>query len=244
MTIATAKAQISALLRDLNAAQGKARGYQDPNLSAEGLAAKSAELDAAARKDAAPRLEALRAEVAADVAAATTKGAAALPKFGEDAAAIARSQRAWDKARMRLDAGMSLRAVLANASIEEALAIKEWGPAWTEAQTYKAGAGRSGIPSAPDHAPLLRSVDTYLAELAGPDVVKALTAAHDAAGVGAYVNTYADYLGDVVADRRTSQNLIGVTVAAEHAEQLAHAGLPEQAPTGDTAPAAEGGAAE
>jgi len=238
-TIATAKAQKSALLKGLDAAHVKARGFVDPDLTPEGLERKRAELDAAAKAEFAPRFEQLRARVASAAETLTTQVSAQLPKFGDDAAAIARSQRAWDKARMRLDKGMSLRAVLANASIEEALAIREWGPAYTEAQQYKAPSiGEALNPGpAPDHGQLMRSVDTRLAELAGPDVVKALTAAHDAAGVAAFVAADADYLGAVIAGRPTSQSAIGAALSAHYAEANARAGLPAEYETSDNSPA-------
>jgi len=228
---------MSALLRGLAAAQAKARGFVDPGLSPEGLQSKRDKLDAAARAEFAPRLEALRAEVTSDVAAAATKGAAALPKFGSDAAAIAQSQRAWDKTRLRLDAGMPLHAVLAGADVETALAVREWGPAWIEAQTYRAAAGRgSGTPSIPDHAPLLRSVDTRLAELTGPTAVAALSAARVAAGVGAFVNVHADHLANVIGDSHISALSTGVALGAEYAEVAARDGLPEYE-TSDNSPA-------
>lgn len=240
-TVATAKAQLRDVNRALNAAQTKARGFQDPNLSTEGLAAKRAELDAAARAAAAPVLERLRTQVAGAAERLAGQAAAALPKIADDPAAIMRSQRAWDQARLRLDAGMSLRAVLANADTETALAIREWGPAYIEAKTYRTPSLAQGLAESPppDHSALLRSVDIRLAELTGPTAVAALAAAHEAAGVAAYVGVQGAYVGDVIADRRGGQNAIAAAIGAADAERLAIAGLPDQAPDGP-APGGDG----
>ena len=149
---------------------------------------------------------------------------------------------------MRLDAGMSLRAVLANASIEEALAVAEWGPAYTEAKAYRPptlGEALHPAGTAVDHGPLMRSVDARLADVAGPKAVAALAAAREANAVRVGVEVQGKYLDSVIAGTFTSTTPMAAAIDAHHAEQAARAGLPADTGTGDApttadAPATEG----
>ena len=238
--IASAKADLLDLERDLDAATERANTYTDPDLNANGLQARRAEMVATARKAAGPALEQLLAQV--DTAAETlaSQAAAQLPKFGDDPASIAQSQRAWDKVRLRLDKGVPLRDVLANAGVEEALALREWGPAWSEAAAYRPpGLSESMSPTpAPDHGPLHRSIDARLAALAGPTVVASLAAAHEAAAVAAGVEVTGKYLANVIAGVNGTSALSS-SVESHYAEQAARAGL-----AADNAPATEGVTAE
>ena len=244
--IASAKADLLSLHRSLDAALVAARSYTDPDLNANGLQARREQLAEAARKAAAPALEQLRAQVTSAAETLATQATAGLPKFGADAAAIARSQHKWDQVRMRLDAGMPMRDVLANADVETALAIQEWGPAYAEAKAYRPPTlGESmGDQKAPDHGPLMHSVDTRLAQLTGPDAVAALAASHNAVGVAAYFGPQMKHMDAVIAGINSGSTELSVSVESHYAEQEARAGLglPEQAPAAD-APATESGAA-
>lgn len=240
------KAQMQSLQQGLNTNLAQARSYADPSLSPEGLQAKRQELAAAARAAAAPPLAALRAEVSSEAQTAADALSAALPKAGIDANATARTAAKWTQVAMRLDAGMPLAQVLANADAETAHAIREYGPSWNEAKAYRSptiGDALSPAP-APDHGPLMRSVDARLADLAGPKAVAALSAANEAAGVGAYVGVYADHLANVIAGIAQNPIDIGVSLAAEDAEQLAiHGPGPADAPA-DAGAAADGAAGD
>lgn len=251
--IASAKADLLNLERNLTDALNKARAYTDPDLSNSGLQARREQLAKAAREAAGPALEQLRGQVTSAAETLATQAAAGLPKFGADPAAIARSQHKWDQVRMRLDAGMPMRDVLANADVETALAIREWGPAYNEAQTYRTPTiGESmGDQRVPDHGPLMHSVDTRLAELSGPDAVAALVASHNAVGVAAYIAPGAKHMDAVIAGINGGSTGMSAAIEAHYAEQEARAGLglPEQTPAADTegetaadaAPATEGG---
>lgn len=236
------KARLQVLTRGLNDALAQARGYTDASLSADGLAARREELTKAARAAAAPALEGLRAQASVDARLSAERAAAALPRPGTNADATAITAAKWAQASMILAAGKPLRDVLATADVATVHAIGEYGPSWEEARTYRApGIGEALHPGpAPDHSALRRSIDSRLAQLTGKAAVDALAAAHEAAGVEAFVNVHADYLAHVIAGL-PAQNPIGVALSAEYAEAAARDGLPEQSPAADTAPATEGG---
>lgn len=236
------KTQISAAQRALNDQLGKAGAYVDPGLSTDGLQAKRQELATAAKATAAPQVEGVQAQASVDARMAAERASGLLPKAGTNADSTARLAAKWQQASMILTAGKPLAQVLATADAETALAIREYGPSWNEAAAYRAPTlGEALNPGpAPDHSALLRSVDSRLAELTGPAAVAALAESRAAAGVEAFVNVYADHLGNVIAG--TAQNPIdtGVALAAEDAEQLAVNGAPDDA--GADAGAADAGA--
>lgn len=229
--LATAEADMSKIITRLRVARGDASVYQNADLTSVGLQARREEMDMAARRAAAAPLERLRAQVATDAAMLATQAADALPKHGSDAAATAITASKWEQIRMRLDAGMSLLAVLANADILTALAVREYGPSYLEAQQYRAPSGDEvygGDRPAPDHGPLMRSVDLRLAELTGPAAVAALAVAHDAAGIAALVAVAGTFVDEEVEGLRfetSAQRLSIMAYAAKDAERAARAGL-------------------
>lgn len=226
------KARLRTVQRGLEEALGKASGYQDPNLSPEGLQAKRTELAKAARAAAGPQLAALRAEVATAAQEAAGKASAALPKAGTDATGISVK---WAQVAMRLDAGMSLHDIVSRADVDTLHAIAEYAPSWVEAQSFKAGAGRGSRPqSTPDHTALRRSVDERLAQLTGKGAVSALADARSAAGEAAYLEVAGRRLDSLIDGRAPSSTMLAAAIEPEHAEQLAVNGIPEQSPTGDT----------
>jgi hypothetical protein len=247
--IASAKADLLTMHRNMDAALDKARAYQDPDegLNANGLQARREELAAAVRASVAPALAQLRAQVTAAAETLATQAAAGLPKEGDDPASIMRTQRAWDQARMQLDAGMSMRDIIERADAPTSFAIREWAPAYLDTQRHQAKASNGlMMPTpAPDHGPLMRTIDTRLAELTGPDTVAALAASHNAIGVAAYVEPGAKYLDSVITGGHSGQTALGSALESDFAEQEARAGLglPEHVPTDDAAPAAEGAVA-
>lgn len=239
-TIAGAHAAMRDVSRPLGTALGQAGAYLDANLSPEGLQVERERLAAAARAAAGPRLEQLRAQVLLAAQVLSRQAAAALPKAGTDANATAQTAARWQAALMILTAGKPLRDVLATADVATLHALAQYGPSWEEARTYRPPTlGEALNPGpAPDHGPLMRSVDARLAALAGPKAVAALAAAREANAVRAGIEVKGNHLAAVIAGTATRPDELSVALAAADAEQAAREGLSEQAPVSDTAPAA------
>lgn len=216
------KTELLDIRRGLDAATARANAYTDPNLTAEGLAARRAEMVATARQAAGPVLEQLRTAAARDAAAYAGRVQQELPQPGTDADSTARYAARWSALAPLLAAGKSLRDVLETADAETAHAVRAYGPAFNEAASYRPG--EPGL-SAPDHGPLLRAVDARLAALSGPDAVAALAAAHEAAAVAAGVEMAGKHMADLIAGTATGMSRMDASLAAHYAEQGARQGL-------------------
>lgn len=126
------------------------------------------------RNDRSADVEAFADELEADLATVTAWADSARPT-ANDPAALMRQQYAWDRVRLLAEKGKSLLATLADADLDTALAIREWGPTWLEAGTYP----RQELDVDPvpfDAAALLRAVDDRLMVVADPSVAEALQA--------------------------------------------------------------------
>lgn len=234
------KAQLLDIRRTLDAALVAARSYTDPDLTPAGLQSRREQLAATARQAAEPRLGALRADATREAATLAERAARLLPQLGTDADSTARTAAKWAQVSMILAAGKPLRDVLATADVATALAIREYGPSWQEAQSYQASnLGESMTGSAvPDHGPLHRSIDARLAKLiGGEDATNVLAAAHEAAAVAAGVEVAGKHMADVIAGTATGMSGMDASLAAHYAEQGARQSL--AADTGDTAPPAQ-----
>lgn len=221
------KAALRDLRNILDAASTSAYAFTDPGLNADGLSARRAEMVATARQAAGPQLAALRADATREAATLAERAAGLLPRLGTDADSTARTAAKWAQVSMILAAGKPLRDVLATADVATALAIREYGPSWQEAQSYRApslGGSMTG-PVVPDHGPLHRSIDARLAELTGEDATNALAAAREAAAVAAGVEVTGRHLAGVLAGTPTGTNALTASIEAHFAEQAARAGL-------------------
>ncbi|MBS45409.1 MAG: hypothetical protein CMH83_20005 [Nocardioides sp.] len=163
--LAQVRGQLTEVARQLNEDLGAANSYRDDYLSQAGLDAKRRELAGEARDRHQDSLEKLARAISYDVSIVRESVNSSRPAIGSDAAALMRSQMKWDQVRMRLQSGMPMTRVLATADTETALAIREWAPAWLEAQSYEVAPNGSGLADVPavDVDGLLRSVDDRLA---------------------------------------------------------------------------------
>jgi hypothetical protein len=186
--VAGARARLTDLNRTYQAALAAARAHQDPNLSPEGLANRQRELTEQVHRQHRGQFEQLRAQINSDVDTLRRWADSARPQVGTTPADLQRAQVAWDRVRMRLEAGMTLPQVLATATQDEALAVREWAPTWLEVNAFvahsKAGGPRAAF-EAPDPAAVMRSADARLAEINGGEVVQAFTALREAEAVAA-----------------------------------------------------------
>lgn len=90
----------------------------------------------------------------------------------------------WARIQMLLEAGKSMHQVISGATVEQLQAIREWGPTYQEAQTFKTMGGPNALGeelsrlaggqatgSYYDPAPLLNSVASRWAELSPKDAL-------------------------------------------------------------------------
>jgi hypothetical protein len=178
--LTTARQRLLDLQRGLDAALAAAGIFNDLDLTAEGLGNRRTQLEHEAREMFVPQIQELAAEVAEDVQTVKDHGAQLRPTAPSDAVGLQRAQQAWDRVRLRLDAGMSLPSIIAGADQETLLAIAE--PQWLEAEQFKAQPSERRLTGyrPPDFTWIGRLVDARLAELVGGDFAQALEAAKDA----------------------------------------------------------------
>lgn len=164
------KQRISRVNRDLQTAVANARGFQDPDLSPQGLANRREQLMEQARSKAAAELKQLGGERQRHEARVRAWAEPKRPKVADDPVQLQKLSMAWDRARAMLDAGRSIPQVLATATDPLVpLAIREWAPDYLRAST-PAPSGMDGLREEPDYSGLVRSADDRLAELHGGDV--------------------------------------------------------------------------
>lgn len=173
--------QIAALNRDLTTQLRQARVATVPGLTAEGLTTYRAQLAAQITAQYQPRIDQLRAAITSDTATVSQWAKEHRPALPEDAVGLQRTQARWDGVRMQLDAGISIRQIVAHADLEEAIAIREWAPAWIKASMFAGAApGLDGTHTRPDLDGFRRVVDSRIIELTGGEAHDALTAEREA----------------------------------------------------------------
>jgi len=140
------------------------------------------ELAQAVRDRFAPQLAQLQAQVKSDSETIEAFAAKERPTMGADAVALQKATMAWDGVKVRLDAGMNVREILAGADRDTVLAVAEWAPAWLEAKHYSGS--KRGLADGPYEPPNLdglhRSIDDRLAQVVSGDEALSLTLARDA----------------------------------------------------------------
>ncbi|WNB84531.1 hypothetical protein [Cellulomonas sp. ATA003] len=232
--VSTARSRLTELHKQLDDALHAARTHRDPNLSDEGLGNKQRELTQRAHDTIGPQIKQLQAQVHGDADTLRRWAEDARPKVGDDATSLMRHQVAWDRVRMRLEAGMPMQQILTTATREEALAIREWAPAWMDAQTYNAaqhGGLSAGLYSPPDTTGLMRSIDDRLAAIEGGQVAAAIAAAREAEVVVAGVEPIVRHLDTLAAGGQS--DALGAALESHYKAQEAAAGY--QDPTEDEA---------
>ena len=188
-TLGTAKDRAYKLLHDTQDALAKASTYKDPNLSAEGVTAKRAELKSTFRGAAKNEHTKLASEVthARQYLAEKAYEHTRLPK---DTATLMQAQMRWQQVQMRLESGQDIRKVLQTADESTALAIAEYAPAWIAAHDSippsmgdLVHAQITDTPPTPEEgiAAIQRLIYARLAETAADPALRELLAAETAA---------------------------------------------------------------
>ena len=144
-------------------AMSKARSFADPNLSAEALQRKRAELVTAEQDRYARERATIEADAKDRHATAGRAAGEARPKITDHAHVAAR----WAQLKPLLDSGRTVREVLAKTDVVGVQAIQDYAPSYFEAK-----AGRPGIGQEPVALPnIVRLADDRLIEL-DPDAAK------------------------------------------------------------------------
>lgn len=223
MSTKTIENEAAALKQTLQVDLSEAYRHDNPNLTPEGLAQKRSELAKAAQQRGGVVLAALRARMTAEATAVSERAAKVRPRV-DDPATI---QRKWDQARMRLDAGMSLRQVVATADADTLAAITEWAPTWLDVQAHLSQP--SGVEGAkPDTARTLaqlhNSIDERLLVIGDDGTRSAIEADREARSAAAVFEQHATHVGRLVAG--TASDPMAAAVAALYEGQAVGAGLP------------------
>lgn len=162
--------QASRAHRAYRAAIHKARSFADPDLNAETVQKRQADMQRAAEDQHARNLRTI--ETAARDSHATASGAAGeqRPKITDHTQVAAR----WVQIKLLLDSGRSVRQVLAKADVAGVQAIQEYAPSYFEAKTGIPGLGQEPT-TLPDIA---RLCDDRYIELGG-DAAQYITRERD-----------------------------------------------------------------
>lgn len=239
------RARLTDLGKQLRQDLAEAANVPDPeDLSPEGLAKQVAFRQDQVRRRLGGQITQVRSEIATDLDAVRRDADRVRPKVGDDALSLQRAQVKWDQVRMRLEAGMTIQNVLAGADRDTAMAIREWAPAWMEAQAFAVrpqDVTHLGH-QAPDPSALLRSIDARLAEVEGGQVAKSLSAlrAAEAAAAGAW--PVVEHLESVVHGADPSTGGLDAALASQFATQQAVAVYGSQDAEATEAVAADAGA--
>lgn len=135
-TLSAATTEAATLARQLGDALGRATTYRDDSLSETGLAAKRAELRTEFRAAGGNDLAALNGKVTAAAKYLAEQAVANLP-MPADAVGMMQLSNKWANVERLLNAGKDIRAILADADITTALAVREFGGAWIEASSFR-----------------------------------------------------------------------------------------------------------
>ncbi len=223
-TINTTKARLRATRQSLDNDLLAALTYADPDLTAQGVAKYRQQLAAQVRAKHKPVVDGLTAQItgsAQQLAAAAEK---LRPVVNwSDPASIQRAQAKWDQSRMRLDAGIRLEDVTANADLDTLAALAEWAPAWIDTQTRSTrpvglSGGLDPVPE-PSYAYLRALIDARAAQLLGEKAATAFTAAKDAEAIAAYAQPLLAHLQATIEGTPSSSSALEAALGAHYAEQ-------------------------
>lgn len=139
--LATARERLLQLRREADAELKTAASFKDdpnhPAFTPEGLQKHRDGLRAKVRAKYEPKVAELQSQIKADAKAAEEWFESNQPKLGDDPGKLMRAQSKWDQARGMLDAGASIREVIASADAETLVAIREWAPNYLTTQARK-----------------------------------------------------------------------------------------------------------
>ncbi len=135
-TLAGGTQAATKLARSLFDALGRAAVYRDPNLSDAGLESKRQELRAEFRAAGGNDLAALKAKLTDAGDYLRDQASTNLP-YPTDTVGMMQLSNRWANVERLLDAGKDIRSILGEADVTTALAIREFGGAWVEANSFR-----------------------------------------------------------------------------------------------------------
>lgn len=192
----------------------------DPNLTAEGQAARHAELRQQAEQRASATARQLRASVEQAANAVHARAAATKPTPAAGVEAMMGRQIGWNRTREMLDGGVPLHEVIGEATDPEVLhSMAEELPSYLRVKGY--------APEA--RTEVARTVDDQLAHAAGDKARTAHSAMREAEQHMTQLGPLLDHVDQVAAGRARPENGM---VAAKRAE---YAARQQAAPTGGVA---------
>lgn len=219
--------ELTELKRSYSIATTEANSYTNPDLSAEGLAKKRAELAEKATNEYKGKLEALTSSFKRDAAMAKEAGLKAIPAAPGDTANV------WARAKMLLDAGQSLQYIVAHADPAMLHALAEWGPTYLEAEAYK-GRSDDWADVSVDAGPLQRSIQQRWGQVLGGNAPDRLAKAKEAEVAEAQFLPTAEHF---------ASKLDGVATAADDWTAAIESKLAGQRAAADLSTDSKGGAA-
>ncbi|AJC60163.1 hypothetical protein [Streptomyces sp. 769] len=163
----TRKTDLFELRRRLDAALGKARAFRDPDLTDEANQRRRADMERAARKQAAADLDRIQRETDAAATLVRTvanKATTAAAGAAEQLLAETRQARAWDRARALLDTGRTLPEVIKGADLDTLHALRAELPTYLAAQRTKPQGMAGADFTEPDPTRAVHAVERALAD--------------------------------------------------------------------------------
>lgn len=210
--------KLTELQRSYGIASTEAKNYSNPDLSAEGLAKRRAELEAKALNEHQQKLNELTSSFKRDAAAAKEAARKGIPAPPAD------TSQAWGRAKMLLDAGQSLQQIVANADTAMLHALTEWGPTYLEAEAYK-GRSDDWAEVKIDAGPLQRSIQQRWGQVLGGDAPELLEKGKQAEVAEAQFLTTAEHFGHKLNGVATASDDWTAAIEAKLAGQRAAADL-------------------
>lgn len=183
---------------------------QDTNLSAEGQAARHAELRQQAQDHAAATAAQLRTSVDQAAAAVHARAAATRPKAASGVEPMMGRQVAWNRTREMLDGGVPLDELIGETTDAETLhSMRDELPAYLRTRDY--------APTAREE--VVRAIDDQLAHVAGGRALDAHNASREAEQHMAQLGPLLDHVDQVAAGRARPEHGMVAAKRAEHASR-------------------------
>lgn len=222
-----APAHVTELRKEVEEALHGAQTFNDPDFTADAILKRRQEKLVEARATYFSVIRTVDEQYATDYTIVREWANESRP-VANDPAALMRQQFAWDRVRMLTEGGQDLPTILVNANVETALAIREWGPTWLEAQSPKHasfGERWAGEIKPYDAGWLLRAVDDRLIQIEGGKVAEALQAARAADAVVAKITPFLNYLKSVVTGSAVGTPGLAAAIQAHYDSRHALRGL-------------------
>lgn len=206
--------KLTELQRSTRIAIAEANSYANPDLSAEGLAKKRADLAAKVTSEHRNKLDDLMRSFKREAEAAKEAARKEIPAPPADTANV------WARAKMLLDAGQSLQYVVAHAEPTMLHALTEWGPTYLEAEAYK-GRSDDWAEVKVDAGQLQRSIQQRWGQVLGGEAAERLEEGKQAEVAEAQFLPMAEHFGHRLNGVATAADDMTAAIEAKLAGQRA-----------------------